>query len=71
MVLERFGVTGFIKPGRKSAKAGWSGWIAEQFYKLIPTIGIDAEDLATVMINVGLNGFSTSILSNREMRNLT
>lgn len=61
---------GFIKPGRKSATAGWSGWIAEQFYKLIPVIGIDAVDLATVMINAGLNGSSSSILSNREMRNL-
>ena len=50
--------------------AGWSGWIAERVYKLIPVIGIDAADLATVMINVGLNGFSTAVLSNREMRNL-
>jgi len=61
---------GFIKPGRKSPTAGWSGRIAEQFYKLIPIIGIDAVDLAAVMINAGLNGTSTSILSNREMRNL-
>ena len=61
---------GYIRPGRKSAMAGWSGWIAERFYKLFPVIGIDATALANVMISVGLNGSSTPILSNREMRKL-
>jgi len=62
---------GYINPGRKSAMAGWSGWIAERFYWLFPVIGIDATDLAAVMISVGLNGSSTSIFSNREIRSLT
>jgi uncharacterized protein YbjT (DUF2867 family) len=61
---------GFIKPGRKSATVGWSGRIAEQFYKLIPSIGIDAADLSKVMVNIGLSGHEQSIFSNREMRNL-
>ena len=61
---------GYIKPVRKSAMAGWSGWIAERFYKLFPVIGIDATALASVMISVGLNGSSMPILSNREMRKL-
>jgi len=49
---------------------GWSGWIAKRFYKLFPVIGIDATVLANVMIGVGMNGYSTPILSNREMRML-
>lgn len=61
---------GFIKPGRKSATVGWSGRIAEQFYKLIPVIGIDAADLSKVMVNIGLNGHEQPIFSNREMRKL-
>ena len=44
--------------------------MAARFYKLFPVIGINATDLASVMISVGLNGSSTPILSNREMRKL-
>lgn len=61
---------GLIKPGRKKAQTGWSGGIAQLIYKLIPWIGIDATDLAKVMLKVGLNGNSKSLLSNREMRGL-
>jgi len=61
---------GLIKPGRKKAQTGWSGGIAQLIYKLIPWIGIDATDLAKVMLKVGLNGNSKSLLSNREMRSL-
>ncbi len=59
---------GFINPGRKSAQTAWSGWGATLFYRLIPSIGIDAEDLAKVMVFVGLNGSAKPELSNREMR---
>jgi nucleoside-diphosphate-sugar epimerase len=58
---------GYINPGRKNAQTGWSGSIAQLIYKLIPWIGIDAVDIAKVMIKVGLNGDSKSLLSNREM----
>lgn len=61
---------GLIKPGRKKARTGWSGGIAQFIYKLTPFIGIDATDLAKVMIQVGLNGNSKSLFSNREMRGL-
>ena len=61
---------GFVSPGRKTTQAGWSAWVAKQVYKVIPSIGIDAALLAKVMINVGLNGNSRPVLSNREMRNL-
>jgi uncharacterized protein YbjT (DUF2867 family) len=61
---------GFINPGRKSAQTGWSGGSARLFYRLIPSIGIDAADLAEVMVFVGLNGSAKPILSNREMRNM-
>lgn len=61
---------GFINPGRKSAQAGWSGWVAKQVYMLIPSIGIDAADLGKVMINVGLNGSIQPTFSNRELRRL-
>jgi nucleoside-diphosphate-sugar epimerase len=61
---------GFINPGRKNAQTGWSGKIAQLIYKLIPCIGIDATDIAKVMIKVGLKGNSKSLFSNREMRGL-
>jgi nucleoside-diphosphate-sugar epimerase len=61
---------GFINPGRKSAQTRWSGRIAQVICELIPSIGIDATDIAKVMIKVGLNGNSKSLLSNREMRGL-
>ena len=59
---------GFINPGRKTPQAGWSGRVAKSVYRLIPSLGIDAEDLATVMIDVGLTGNAKRILSNGEMR---
>jgi nucleoside-diphosphate-sugar epimerase len=61
---------GFINPGRKNAQTGWSGRIAQLIYKLIPCIGIDATDIAKVMIKVGLSRNSKSLFSNREMRAL-
>jgi uncharacterized protein YbjT (DUF2867 family) len=59
---------GYIRPGAVAAQAGWSGWLAEQAYRVFPQIGIDAPDLAKVMIDISLNGHNSPILSNRDLR---
>jgi uncharacterized protein YbjT (DUF2867 family) len=61
---------GYIKPGAVAAQGGWSEWLAGQAYRVLPGIGIDAPDLAKVMVDIGLNNHSSSILSNRDIRNL-
>jgi uncharacterized protein YbjT (DUF2867 family) len=59
---------GFIKPGRKSPQFMASMWIFEFVYKLFPRIGIDASELARVIIHTGLNGHEKQILENRDLR---
>lgn len=59
---------GFINPGRKSPKFMASMWMFKFFYKLFPSIGIDASELAKVMIHTGLYGHEKQILENRDLR---
>jgi hypothetical protein len=37
-------------------------------YRLFPMIGIDAPELARVMIDVGMNQHETTIIENKDMR---
>lgn len=61
---------GYIDPGRKSAKSRIPVWLARPFYKLFPAIGIDAVDLARVMVRVGIEGNQQIVFSNAQMRAL-
>jgi hypothetical protein len=40
-------------------------------YKLLPFIGIDAPDLAKVMVNIGLAKGVNHVFENRQMRELS
>jgi hypothetical protein len=62
---------GYIQPGALAAQTGWSERLFRQACRVFPQIGIDAPDLAKVMVYVGLNGCASSVLSNREIRKLT
>lgn len=59
---------GFINPGRKSPQFMVSMWTFKFIYKIFPSIGIDASELAKVMIHTGLNGHENQILENRDLR---
>lgn len=61
---------GYIRPGRKTSKSRVPDWLVRPFYRLVPAIGIDAADLARVMVHVGVNGFDHAVLHNGEMRHL-
>jgi uncharacterized protein YbjT (DUF2867 family) len=59
---------GFILPGPgKSGSVPYEKWFAP-VYRLFPQIGIDAPDLARVMVDVGLNGHTETIFENRDLR---
>ncbi|MBL4899646.1 MAG: hypothetical protein JKX76_08400, partial [Colwellia sp.] len=61
---------GFINPGRKSAMSGMSLTLYQFIYKIIPSIGIDASDIAKSMIKVGVGAGSQALYSNGDMRRL-
>lgn len=59
---------GFIMPGpdRKSPSLGER--MFRPVYRLFPVFGIDAPDLAAVMLNVGINGAEKIVFENRDLR---
>lgn len=59
---------GFIMPGPQSKNATLSAKLFEPVYRLFPIIGIDAPELARVMIDVGLNAHELTIFENRDLR---
>jgi uncharacterized protein YbjT (DUF2867 family) len=61
---------GYIHPGRKKAKPRIPSWLVTPFYKLMPGIGIDAPDLARVMVRVALDGSGVDTLENKDLRRL-
>jgi uncharacterized protein YbjT (DUF2867 family) len=61
---------GYIKPVALAAQAGWTERLAGQAYRVFPQIGIDAPDLAKVMVDISLAKHSSPILSNRDIRQL-
>jgi uncharacterized protein YbjT (DUF2867 family) len=60
---------GFINPGIKQPRSRIPAWMVKPFYKLIPGIDVDSSALASVMVDVGLNGNEQAILENRDIRN--
>ena len=59
---------GFIMPGPQSKNATLSAKLFEPVYRLFPMIGIDAPELARVMIDVGLNTHELTFFENRDLR---
>jgi hypothetical protein len=59
---------GFIMPGPQSKNATLSAKLFEPVYRLFPMIGIDAPELARVMIDVGLNTHELTFFENRNLR---
>jgi hypothetical protein len=59
---------GFIRPGPRGKYATLSARCFEPIYRLFPRIGIDAPELARVMIDVGMNRIESTILENRDLR---
>lgn len=59
---------GFILPGAKSKNVTLSAKLFEPIYRLFPMIGIDAPELARVMIDIGMNQHKTTVFENRDMR---
>lgn len=62
---------GFINPGRKAAFSGISLTAYQFVYKIFPSLGIDAIDLAKVMIHVGINGRKNVIAENSDLRKIS
>lgn len=63
---------GYIKPGRlKTSRSTAPEWISQPLYRLFPSLGIDAVDLARVMLEVGLAGSPQILFTNAEMRRMT
>lgn len=60
---------GFINPGRTSTDFMWSAALFRPIYKLMPFIGIDAEKLAKVIVDIGIDGNDLALLENSAMRN--
>jgi len=61
---------GFINPGLKSAMSGGSLALYKFIYKLIPSIGIDASDIAKSMVAVSMGSGEKVLYSNADMRKL-
>ena len=59
---------GFIMPGPQKKNASVSLRLFEPVYRLFPRIGIDAPELARVMIDVGMNQNESTVFENRDLR---
>jgi len=62
---------GWINPGRKSAFSGVALMIYQFIYKMFPALGIDAFDLAKVMIHTGVVGSSTRVFENKDLKRIS
>jgi hypothetical protein len=59
---------GYIKPGPKHLNTTISAKAFEPIYRLFPTIGVDAVDLAKAIVDVGLQGHEKTVFENRDLR---
>ncbi len=55
-------------PGPNSENSTLSAKLFQPIYRLFPVIGIDATELARVMIDVGMNQHKSIIFENSDMR---
>lgn len=59
---------GFIMPGPNKKIPSMAERLFRPLYRLLPVLGIDAPDLAAVMLNVGINGAEKTVFENRDLR---
>ena len=59
---------GYIAPGRQKSRTRIPDWLSLPAYRLFPFIGIDAVDLARVMVLVGLEGGAQTLFENADIR---
>jgi uncharacterized protein YbjT (DUF2867 family) len=59
---------GYIAPGRQKSRTRIPDWLALPVYRLVPSIGIDAVELARVMLLVGLDGDQQTLFENADIR---
>lgn len=62
---------GYIAPSRVSTVQTLSAKFFYPVYKLLPFIGIDAHELAKVMVYIGLTGRDDKVFENSEIRKLS
>jgi uncharacterized protein YbjT (DUF2867 family) len=62
---------GYINPGRRQAKSRIPVWLARPFFKLLPFVGVEASDLARLMVRVGIEGNTQKLFENRDIRRLS
>jgi len=62
---------GFINPGRKSAFSGFALKFYQFLYKIFPSLGINAIELARVMVHVGITGQEKVIFENSDLREIS
>ena len=62
---------GYIKPGRSGgSRSTMPEWIAQPLFRLFPSMGIAAVDLARVMLEVGVAGSDQLLFTNTQMRRM-
>lgn len=59
---------GYIAPGRVASRATVPEWISGPLFKLFPRLGIEAVNLAKVMLETGLTRPAQVLYTNDEMR---
>lgn len=59
---------GFIMPGPKRKSPSLGERMFRPIYRLFPVLGIDAPDLAAVMLDVGINDAEKTVFGNRDLR---
>lgn len=61
---------GYIMPGMGRSRSTVPEWISRPLFKLFPALGIEAVNLAKVMIETGLKAPKQVLYTNGEMRSL-
>ncbi len=61
---------GYIAPGRVASRSTTPEWIARPLFKFFPGLGIEAVNLAKVMLETGLTRPAQLLYTNGEMRAL-
>lgn len=61
---------GYIQPGRGASRSTIPEWISRPVFKLFPSLGIEAVNLAKVMIETGMTKPAQVLYSNGDMRRI-
>lgn len=61
---------GYIMPGMGRSRSTIPEWISRPIFRLFPSIGIEAVNLAKVMLEVGITHPPKTLYTNGEMRDL-